>query len=364
MNEIGMEIFDFFVELAGVNQLSQLLASFDNLDQSAKNILSIVGLFICVIGLLQCFIGYKMFKFWCGVIGFFIGFTGGLALGASGVFSASPAASLISFLITLLFAINGAFIAYRLYLAGLFIYVFFTAFSLVFYLLAFLSDSITAGLIVGAIVGITLGVIAIIYRKFWIITATSVYGGVTVCLGIMMIMQTTAIGWFFVLPPFLMAAGFFVQYATVKKKEVRHLDQMTVTPQIFLTQTPPLYPPDPAQASPVDSAVPVQAAPVIPVVPTQTPSQAPPNPAVPVQPPAFSSDPVQPLSQAPEAPVQYVSAFPDIPQQPPVISSDPVHPPAFPSDPVHPPVIYPPVSPDNDTVPLPDINTDTNIDNK
>jgi len=246
MNDIGMQIFAFLVELAGIHQLSELVNSLDGMDQATKDFFSVIGVVISIFGLLQCFFGYKLFKFWCSVVGLLVGGSVGIALAASGVFSASPAASLIGLLLIVILGIVGAFIAYRAYLVGLFIYSFCTAFLIGFVLFAVISDSLIIGLGVGIAAGIAMGVIAVMYRRFWIIVATSISGGTSICGGLMMVTQTTELGWTFLLPVVLAVAGFFVQNMTVKKnkgKSAHHHEPDTPVSQVYPAEHPPLYPP-------------------------------------------------------------------------------------------------------------------------
>jgi len=229
MNDIGMQIFEFFVELAGVQYLSELLSSLDSLDQATKDVFSVIGVIICIVGLLQCFFGFKLFKFWCSIVGLFLGIIFGVALAASGAFSASPAANLIGILMIIILAITGAFIAYRAYLVGLFIYAFVAAFLFAFSIIALITDSIIIGLGVGIAAGLALGIVAVMFRRFWIIVTTSVSGGISVCAGLMMVIQSTDLGWVFVLPPILVIAGFFVQNITVKKGKKANQPQPATT---------------------------------------------------------------------------------------------------------------------------------------
>ena len=245
MNDIGMQIFTFFIELAGIQQLSELINSLDNLDQATKDVLSVIGVIVFIVGLLQCFFGFKLFKFWCGIIGLFVGASVGIAISASGAFSASPAAGLIGLLVIIILAITGAFIAYRAYLVGLFIYAFCAAFLIGFALFAVITNSIIIGLGVGIAAGIAMGIVSVIFRRFWIIVTTCISGGTSICAGLMMVMQTTELGWAFLLPPILMVAGFFVQHITVKKGKNKSFYSHPVAPgsPVYTTGVPPVYPP-------------------------------------------------------------------------------------------------------------------------
>ena len=265
MNEIGMQIFTFFIELAGIRQLSEFITALDGLDQATKEVFQIIGVITCIFGLLQCFFGYKLFKFWCGVVGLLLGCSLGLALATSGVFSGSPAANLIALLLLIILGITGAFIAYRAYLVGLFIYAFSVAFLVGFILFALITDSIIVGLGVGIAAGIALGVVAVIYRRLWIIITTCVSGGIAICSGMMMALMTTELGWVFLLPPVFVVAGFFVQNITVKKggKKSGQPQVTVVVPPVYPSEAPPVYP----QQAPQTGYQPAQPQAQPPVVP-------------------------------------------------------------------------------------------------
>jgi len=250
MNDVGMGIFAFLIELAGIHELSEFLSSLEGMEQAAKDAFSVVGVFICIFGLLQCFLGYKLFKFWCSVIGLIFGCFVGLIIVSSGLFSGSTGINFVGILLVILLAITGSLLAYRAYIVGLFIYAFGAAFSIAFSLLAFVTDSIPVGLIAGVIAGITLGIIAVRHSRFWIITATAVSGGLSVCVGIMLIMQTTNIHWGFLLPPILIITGFIVQNTSVNKSIGRHKGSTaTEVPPVYPTAPPPIYPPQPVNSN-------------------------------------------------------------------------------------------------------------------
>ena len=237
MNDVGLGIFAFLVELAGIHQLA---VYFENLDQAVKNVLPIIGLIVCVYGLLQCFLGYKLFKFWCGVVGLFVGILIGDAIATSGVLSNTPGAYLIALLIILFLGLIGAFVAYRAYMVGLFLYAFAAAFTVVFYIIFLVFGSPLAGMLIGIIAGVAMGVVAVVFKRFWIIVSTCIYGGVAICIGMMMVLLTVELGWFFILPPVFVISGFIIQQSTAKKKKKAD----TAVHHVYATSTPTPYPAD------------------------------------------------------------------------------------------------------------------------
>ena len=287
MDGVGIGIFRIFIELEGIHELASYL---DNLSPAVKNILPIIGAIVCIYGLLQCFLGYKLFKFWCGVVGLLVGVLVGEAIVTSGVLTNTPGAYLLGLLIILLLALTGAFVAYRAYMVGLFLYSFIAAFLIVFYLIMFFIGSPIAGLITGIIAGVAMGVVAVIFKRFWIIVSTSVYGGISVCTGMMMILLSADLGWFYVLPPVFAVAGFIVQHNTVKKTKKAGA---ATTHQVYVTHVAPAYPESQQQTPPVSNTT---------AVPPQEPPQ-PPAAAAPTEVPHTIAPPETPPAAAPtEAP--------------------------------------------------------------
>ena len=228
MDDNGLRIFQLLVELAGIHQLSELLSNFHGLEQGVKNTLSVIGFFTVIFGILQCFLGYKLFKFWCGLIGLLVGSALGLFITATGLFSGSLIANLIGLLVIVLLALIGTFVAFRLYLVGLFIYAFTAAFIFGFFLLAIITDSTIAGLYAGIIGGLALGTVAVIYHRFWIILTTSISGGMTIGTSLVIVLQSSDSPWVFILPPLFMVAGFIIQTQTVKKAPAGGVSQHEV----------------------------------------------------------------------------------------------------------------------------------------
>ena len=262
MDDINATVFGFFEELGGIGELSEFFAYLDSFDQSIKDAFSVIGLIICFVGLLQCFLGYKLFRFWCGVVGLLIGTIFGFALATSGILSASPAEDIIGILLVLLLGLTGAFVAYRAYLVGVFLYAFAVGFFTVFFVFALFVDSILLCAVAGVIAGIGAGVVAVMFRKIVIIISTSISGGMTVCTGLMLTFQTPELGFGFLLPPALMIAGFFVQNSTVKNVAGRNEKPITIV-------MPPAYPSGAPPASSANAAPPAN--------PPETPPANPPE---------------------------------------------------------------------------------------
>ena len=369
MNDVGLGIFQFFEHLAGAHELSGLQAILDRLAQTGSGVLFVIGIILCIIGLLQCFLGYKFFRFWCGLIGFIVGCFFGLIIASTGIYTAFPVGGgLIGLIITIILGATGSVIAYGTYLVGLFLYAFTAAFIVTYYLSALVINSIIICLIAGVVAGIVIGVIAVEFRRFWIITTTAIAGGIAATAGLMMITQSSNLQYGFIMPIILIIAGFVVQYFTVRKaprKTVRPLAVPTgpppgpsQTPHDAPPQTPPQAPPQVYYQAPPQE--PNQVPPVAPVqAPPQEPYQAP--PMAPVQAPP--QDAYQATLQNPyQAPPTPVAAPPqDIYQAPPQdayqtplqaqpYATPPMAPPVAPIPMDPPPVVPSPVAPPQESL--------------
>jgi len=212
-----LDISRLLTELLTINDLSGFTTYFQALDQTVKNTLSIVGVFTLIAGLLQCFLGFKLLRVWCAFVGFLIGGLIGVVLAATVIASGAEASGIIGILFIVGLGLLGALIAYKLYLVGVFVYAFVAAFSVGFILLGLITDSIIAGLIAGLMAGITMGIVAVVYRRFWIIVATSVSGGISAGTGFLMMIQSTDPLLGLIIPLVFIIAGFIVQNKTVPK---------------------------------------------------------------------------------------------------------------------------------------------------
>lgn len=144
-----------------------------------------------MLSVLQCFFGYKIFKFWIAVQGFFIfGFIGAL-LG----FLLFEDKDGLAFLFAIVIGIIGALISYKLYKLGVFILCFGTGLIVGIILgnLARIESGATAALAI--VLGIILGIIGVILIKPIIILCTGFSGGMTLgSILAMLIKSSNALG--------------------------------------------------------------------------------------------------------------------------------------------------------------------------
>ena len=238
MIELG--VFQLLVELAGVQQLTEWFNSLQGFDETT---LLVIGIVTLIIGLLQCFCGYKLIKLLCGFVGLIIGCILGAAVAAAlaGVVP-EGAMILVTILCVVLLGITGAFIASRAYIVGVFLYAFFAAFFAGYILFALITNSAIVGLIAGLIAGVALGVVAVVFRRFWIISASSIQGGITAAYAAMLLLQNDSLPLHLGLTFGLIAAGFVVQFLTTKKKVKTPVAVTVVNPVYAAAITTPTQP--------------------------------------------------------------------------------------------------------------------------
>ena len=179
-----------------------VLDLFDGLIRYSRNLGLALACFTMIIGFLNCFFGYRLFKILIMLLGFIVGFTVGTILTESsiegfgiGVLTGALTYGLYYFGVFLIGA-----------LAGLFLYIYYVIDFLESMPLAFL-------LVIGG------GILALVYQKLMITFSTSVTGAFSIILGIQLLFY----GLFFTAlsPPFfilgligifLTVIGFSYQY--------------------------------------------------------------------------------------------------------------------------------------------------------
>lgn len=218
-----------------------------------------------IIGVLQCFLGFKSFKVWCSFIGLLLGAVIGVVFVFSLSLYESAYAELISIFFIVCLGLVGAFVAYRAYLVGVFLFAFSAIFVLCYFPIDAAFDPSMIAIIVGLCAGIAAGVVAVIIQRYAIIAATALSGGMLIAAGLMLLLEN-ANSFVAVFVPIIAAlacagGGFFVQLATTKKV------------------------PPPPQPVPV-TVVPVQGVVYPPADATQTPATQTPAAQTPATPPA------------------------------------------------------------------------------
>ncbi len=143
---------------------------------------SVIRLFACVsliIGAVECFAGYKIMKVMMAIWGFFIGSLIGVIIGV-----ASDSVAL-GFIMVVLLGVGLAVVAFRLYIAGIFILTAFLS-AIALYII---SDS----MLISGIIAILIGVLAVFFVKPVVIITTS-FSGAGIILSSAYIMMAQRVG--------------------------------------------------------------------------------------------------------------------------------------------------------------------------
>lgn len=150
-------VFDIMQRVGGMEQISQLMI--------------IVYGVLCVFGLMNCILGYRILRFWMMIFGFLIGAGGGFAATyISGVQDKMVIAGAMAGLGIVL-----AIVSFLIYRAGIFVLGFGIGISLSIYLV---HPTSSFSFFLCILIGVGLGVLAMRYAKGVIIIGTSVLGGV------------------------------------------------------------------------------------------------------------------------------------------------------------------------------------------
>ena len=100
---------------------------FDMLNGFFSGFGQIMLVFSVALALLQCFSGYRLLKFWIGVIGFLAGFVLGFGISSSTIAGEAYLPAVIGLVAGIVLAL----VAFRLYIVGVLLYCGFMAFSAV-----------------------------------------------------------------------------------------------------------------------------------------------------------------------------------------------------------------------------------------
>lgn len=149
-----LDILELLIIAAGEGEMADLLYWFG----------STISAIVFVIAVVQCFWGYKLFKLWIAIYGFFLSGLLGTMLAMYNVQDVNAA-----IFIGLLSAIVGAFITYKLYLAGVFLSCGLMGFVIVY--------ALTQETSISVVLAIVVGIFGVVFVKPVIILSTSIpYG--------------------------------------------------------------------------------------------------------------------------------------------------------------------------------------------
>lgn len=167
-----------------------------------------------LVGALNCFFGYKLFRIINAAFGAIIGGIIGLVIG--GIITQSTTGAAAFFLIL---GIIGGWLAYKLYLLGVFISCYFSGFLLTS-MLALSSGAGSEAIALGIAGGIILGIIGLILTKHIIIIVTAINGAISMAL--VSFLFSSSLGVYYFLVAIFSLLGFFVQQHmnTRNKKDI------------------------------------------------------------------------------------------------------------------------------------------------
>ncbi len=191
----------------GMDALSTVV---DTMNSLAGGVASVILALIAIVGLIQCFFGFKIMKMFFAFWGFLLGAAVGgvvssLALGGDmiGVIVVSG----------LVLGILGAFLLYKMYLVGVFL----TDTTLSFLLFSVLLGFEAPGLIISGILAIIIGILAVKFVRIWTIVLTGSVGGFLAGSAIAAMIGMTLPGLHLLFGVIIAVLGILYQFKSTKK---------------------------------------------------------------------------------------------------------------------------------------------------
>jgi len=211
------------------------------MSHGVEGVMAIIFAIAAVVGLLQCFFGYKLMKLCFAVVGFVLGGIAGFLFTG---FTADEAAVVIA--AALICGILGALLLFHVYRIGVFV----TNTALITLLMIIVTGvESTSGLVASIVIGIVAGIIGVIFVRVWTIISTGAAGGISAgsCLGA--IFGSGALG--VIIGLALTVLGIVFQFRTTGKKK----NQAKCTQTYVYTEVP-VYTAPQSTAAPQNTAVP------------------------------------------------------------------------------------------------------------
>ncbi len=168
----------------------------------------IIAFVLILVGAIQCFFGYQLFRVLTAVVGFAVGAAIGGVLGYIAMREAG------AMMIGLLIGLLGGWLAFKLYKLGVFV-ICFGAGAVVGAALGLMAGGMNTVIPFAAVVGIALGVLGVILTKPVIIISTAVGGGMSIGIALGSMMGNLAMG--VILGIVISIAGILVQFHQDKK---------------------------------------------------------------------------------------------------------------------------------------------------
>ncbi|PWM46155.1 MAG: hypothetical protein DBX47_02890 [Clostridiales bacterium] len=163
---------------------------------------------LMVISLCNCFFGYRLFRFWSSLAGFFIGFLLGFIV--TGLVYKGENSTVYAIIMGVVVAVICSIFAFKVYKLGLFIWSLSMVYSLGLTLLPIDSNIIKN--ILSVVLGIIVAVFVVKFQYAWIIGTTSISGGFNAA-GYFVTLFSFAVNWpVYVVGAVLAVAGFLFQF--------------------------------------------------------------------------------------------------------------------------------------------------------
>ena len=193
--------FDILQRAGGMEQISQLMV--------------IVYGVLCVFGLLNCILGYRILRFWMMIFGFIIGAGAGFGVTyMSGVQDKMVIAGAMAGLGIVL-----AVVSFLIYRAGIFVLGFGIGITLSIYLV---HPTSSFSFFLCILIGVGLGVLAMRYAKGVIIVGTSILGGILSGFSAAKLAKMEEIPFGIIFSIGFALVGMLIQFA-INKRELRSL---------------------------------------------------------------------------------------------------------------------------------------------
>ena len=167
-----------------------------------------------VIGLVSCFLGYKLLRVWMALVGFVIGMATGYLISYK-YFSNMVIPIIIGFSVGVLIG----FIAYRIYLLGVFLIALVTTLGFFGQLVAHYNEPNWVWLVLTVILSIIAAILAIKFVKPVIIISTALNGATTVMMDVFKLLQEDTKHMMLIASLLLAVLGIMVQFFTNKNTE-------------------------------------------------------------------------------------------------------------------------------------------------
>jgi hypothetical protein len=180
-------LLEFLAEMTG----EDVLAAGEEVVSEATRTMAA---FFAVLALANCFFGFKLLKLYMGICGFIFGFFGGVSVALATMFSGDLEPSVgVLVLCGILSGMAGVFLAYKIYVFGLFVTGGGLAFLVVFFLLLpresyFNSDDTVSSVLPFAIMAfIVVGILTVIIARLLVIWCTGISGGMAASSSLLLI---------------------------------------------------------------------------------------------------------------------------------------------------------------------------------